>query len=303
MKYKPYPKYKDSGVEWLGKVPEHWVPKPMRYVCKLNPPVNFTGVAEVDELTFLPMDRVKTGYYIPNTAQFSKYNSSYNPFEEGDIVLAKVTPCFENGNIAITENLVGGKGFGSSELFVIRPTGTHRKFLFYFLQSSVFKQHGEASMTGAGGLKRVSPELLRQSPLPFPPLEEQQAIAAFLDRETARIDALIEKKQRLIELLKEKRQAIITRAVTKGLDPNVPMKDSGVEWLGKVPAHWRVIPFLKCMSSVVDYRGRTPEKVDDGVFLLTARNIGAGRLNYLSSMEYTTEQDYREIIKRGTAVS
>ncbi|QFY89803.1 restriction endonuclease subunit S [Magnetovirga frankeli] len=276
-----------------------WKTIPLRHVCHLYPYIDFRGISEDDELTFLPMDRVKNGYFIPNTDKFSKYSSSYNAFEEGDILLAKVTPCFENGNIAIAEHLELGKGFGSSEIFVIRPTKAHRKFLFYYFQSSAFKQEGVASMTGAGGLKRVSPEMLRQHHLPFPSQETQRLVANFLDNETARIDALIEKKQRLIELLKEKRQAVITQAVTKGLDPSVPMKDSGVEWLGEVPEHWSVIPFRKCMSSIVDYRGRTPEKVDDGVFLLTARNIGEGCINYDASQEYTTEEDYREILKRG----
>ena len=94
-------------------------------------------------------------------------------------------------------------------------------------------------MYGAGGQKRVPDDFVRNFLHPFPPSEEQRAIAAFLDRETARIDALMEKKQRQIELLQEKRAALISHAVTKGLDPTVPMKDSGVEWLGKIPAHWQ----------------------------------------------------------------
>ena len=89
-----------------------WKTIPLRYVCQLNPSVDFTGFEEDDELTFLPMDRVKSGYFLPNTEKFSKYASSYNAFEERDIVLAKVTPCFENGNIAVAENLEGGKGRG-----------------------------------------------------------------------------------------------------------------------------------------------------------------------------------------------
>lgn len=217
-----------------------WKTVPLRYVCRLNPSVDFSDFEEDDELTFLPMDRVKSGYFLPNTDKFSKYTSSYNAFEEGDIILAKVTPCFENGNIAVAQNLEGGKGFGSSELFVIRPTAVDRKFLFYYFQSSAFKQEGEASMTGAGGLKRVSPDLLRQHHLPCPDSETQRLIADYLDRETERIDALVAEKEKMLALLEEKRAALISRAVTRGLDESVPLKSSGLEWLGDIPAHWDI---------------------------------------------------------------
>lgn len=220
---------------------QEWKTIPLRYVCELNPSVAFDEFDEDDDLTFLPMDRVKNGYFIPNSDKFSKYGASYTAFENGDIVLAKVTPCFENGNIAIVEHLVGSKGFGSSELFVIRPTVAERRFLFYYFQSSIFKQDGEASMTGAGGLKRVSPDVLRQHHLPFPSQDVQRLIADYLDRETTRIDGLIVAKERMLALLDEKRAALISRVVIRGLDPKVPMKPSGQEWLGEIPAHWDVM--------------------------------------------------------------
>jgi len=217
-----------------------WKASPLRYVCQLNPPVSFHEFEEDDELTFLPMDRVKSGYFIPNTDKFSKYASSYNAFEDGDIVLAKVTPCFENGNIAIAENLVNGKGFGSSELFVVRATVVDRKFLFYYFQSSTFKQEGEASMTGAGGLKRVSPEIIREHHVFFPPRINQRIIADYLDRETERIDALVVEKLRMLFLMEEKRATFISHVITRGLNPDAPLKSSGLDWLGDIPTHWEV---------------------------------------------------------------
>src|SRR5690606_1056915 len=111
----------------------------------LNPTIDFTELNETDEVTFLPMDKIKDGYFIENTEPLSKYNSSYNPFAEGDILIAKVTPCFENGNIAIATGLKNQRGFGSSEIFVIRPFAAVRRFIFYYLQSNRFKQQGEAS--------------------------------------------------------------------------------------------------------------------------------------------------------------
>ncbi|TLP75280.1 restriction endonuclease subunit S [Pseudomonas nitroreducens] len=226
---------------------------PLRYVCELNPSVSFDEFDEDDDVTFLPMDRVKSGYFIPNTEKLSKYASSYNAFEDGDIVLAKVTPCFENGNIAIAQDLIGGKGFGSSELFVVRPTEADQKFLFYYFQSSPFKQDGEASMTGAGGLKRVSPDVLRKHHLPFPCPDIQRLIANYLDRETARIDGLIAEKEHMQALLEEKRAALISRIVTRGLDPSALLKPSGQEWLGEIPAHW-LVERAKNLFSVRDER-------------------------------------------------
>jgi len=133
--------------------------------------------------------------------------------------------------------------------------------------------------------------------LPFPPVSEQFCIAAFLDHETARIDALIEEQQRLIELLKEKRQAVISHAVTKGLDPTVPLKDSGVEWLGEVPAHW-VVAGLKWYWSVTDCKHITAEFVDEGIPLASIREVQS-RYVALDNAKQTTEVFYRQLIEGG----
>ncbi len=164
----------------------------------------------------------------------------YTYFEDGDVLQAKVTPCFENKNIAIAKGLTNGIGFGSSEINVLRPyQGVNAEYLYYRVQEDSYMDFCTSSMIGAGGLKRVPTDVINNFKVAKPEIFEQTQIASFLDHETARIDALIEEQQRLIELLKEKRQAVISHTVTKGLDPTVPMKDSGVEWLGKVPAHWR----------------------------------------------------------------
>lgn len=260
-------------------LPQGWTTIPLRYVCKLNPSIAFDGFDQDDDLTFLPMDRVKSGYFIPNTDKFSKLASSYTAFEDGDIVLAKVTPCFENGNIAIAEDLVGGKGFGSSELFVVRPAGAERKFLFYYCQSSSFKQDGEASMTGAGGLKRVSPDVLREHHLPFPSLDIQRLIANYLDRETARIDVLIAEKERMLTLLEEQRAALISRFVTRGLDPNVPLKPSNARWFDKTPMAWsveRLKWIIQSVSSGVSVNASDQSVEGDGFGVLKTSAVAGG---------------------------
>ena len=158
-------------------------------------------------------------------------------------MIAKITPCFENGKGALAEGLLNGIGFGTTELIVVRP---HRdrvlgRYLHWLFSAPHFRDTATASMYGAGGQKRVPDAFVRDFRVALPSKGEQSAIAAFLDHETAKIDALVAEQERLIALLKEKRQAVISHAVTKGLDPNAPMKDSGVEWLGQVPAHWDVM--------------------------------------------------------------
>jgi type I restriction enzyme S subunit len=170
------------------------------------------------------------------------------------------------------------------------------RFGFYLLQAA--RKELEELATG-NVLKILNTDRLGALGVVKVPEEEQRTIAAFLDHETARIDRLIEKQQRLIELLKEKRQAVISHAVTKGLDPDVPMKDSGVEWLGQVPAHWLVAGFKKYLALIVDYRGKTPNKTESGVFLVTARNIKNGIVDYSLSQEFISEDEYEEVMRRG----
>jgi type I restriction enzyme S subunit len=148
-------------------------------------------------------------------------------------------------------------------------------------------------------IQNFSAAKYKELSMPLPGIAEQHAIATFLDRETARIDALVAKKQRLIELLQEQRTALITRAVTKGLDPTARMKESGVEWLGEIPAHWEIRPFTKYVKERADYRGKTPTKVTSGIFLVTARNIRMGWIDYECSQEFVAEDEYDEIMRRG----
>ena len=134
--------------------------------------------------------------------------------------------------------------------------------------------------------------------VPLPTLDTQRRIARFLDEKTARIDGLIEKKRELLDRLAEKRQALITQAVTKGLNPNAPMKPSGIDWLGDIPAHWEIRGLTKCTDRI-DYRGATPEKSSSGVFLVTAKNIKNGQIDYEASKEYIPDETYEYVMRRG----
>ncbi len=181
----------------------------------------------------------------------AEISGGYTEFQDGDVVVAKITPCFENGKGALVANLINSAAYGTTELHVLRASQRLDKcFLFYLTITDGFRNFGESEMYGAGGQKPVPPQFCKDFPTPLPPISEQTAIADFLDRETGRIDMLVVKKRRLVELLKEKRTALISRTVTRGLpevaarefglEPHTRFKDSGIEWLGEVPEGWEM---------------------------------------------------------------
>ena len=242
--FRPFHAYKSSGAEWLGEVPVHWKVKRLKHAATLNPKASeVRSLASDTEVSFVPMEAVGEygGLDLTLSRELSDVATGYTYFCDGDVLVAKITPCFENGKGSIAEGLLNGIAFGTTELHVIRcGPGLDNRFTFYLTMSDAFRKLGEAEMYGAGGQKRVPESFVEDLKYPLPPLPEQRDITAFLDRETARIDSLIVKKERLIEMLREKRIALISQAVTKGLDPDVPMKDFGIEWLGEIPAHWEV---------------------------------------------------------------
>jgi len=203
----------------------------------------------------------------------SEVISGYSYIADGDVMVAKITPCFENGKGAIARNLLNGIGFATTEVINIRPNHpSDSAYFLYLLSTDPFRKLAEGAMYGAGGQKRVADSFVAEYHFSLPEISERTKIAVFLDHETAKIDALIEKQQRLIELLKEKREAVISHAVTKGLNPNVPMKDSGVEWLGEVPAHWQIAP-LKRFADVIDCKHFTVQFLDEGLPIVSIREL------------------------------
>jgi len=254
VRFRPYPKYKASGVDWLGDVPEGWTCSRLRYFAELNPSKSETiHLSRDTEVSFLPMEAIGEdgSIKLDREKPISEVESGYTYFRDGDITIAKITPCFENGKGALMAGLSNGIGFGTTELIVIRPNGnTHERFLQWVFQSTPFRKLGEGFMYGAGGQKRVPDDFVRNFCMAWPSYLDQTFIAAFLDRETAKIDTLIAKQEKLIQVLKEKRQAMISHAVTKGLDPNVQMKPSGIEWLADVPEHWSVSRMATLFSEV-----------------------------------------------------
>ena len=237
--YRAYPAYKDSGVEWIGQVPEHWEVKPICRVTSVNDDVLPDSTTDDTPIRYVDISSVG---YMEGIKQASDMCFADAPSRarrkasSGDVIISTVRT-YLKAVAAVTDeyaDCVFSTGFA-----VLRARHLDRSFLKWMVLNELLIQAIEAHSEGLS-YPAINASALVKLKSVIPPPEEQASIAATLDRETARIDALIEKKTRFIELLKEKRQALITHAVTKGLDPNVKMKDSGVEWIGQVPEHWKV---------------------------------------------------------------
>ncbi|TFY85722.1 restriction endonuclease subunit S [Pseudomonas nabeulensis] len=295
MSFPGYPAYKHSGVKLLGEFPGHWTLKRFKNVFAERVERSTEGAEELLSVSayFGIKPRSET---LDEGDHLSRAESleGYKVCQAGDLVI----------NIMLAWNR--GLGF-SWQRGIVSPAycvfyvtdGSVPEFLDYLVRSDecirYFKTHSAGIMDSR---LRLYPESFGRLFTAIPPACEQAQIAHFLDHETARIDALIEEQQRLIELLKEKRQAVISHAVTKGLDPTVPMKDSSVEWLGEVPAHWKVVR-LKNISRIVDCKNRTPEYVEDGEYLVVrTSNIKKQHLS-LDNALYTDRRNFEIWTERG----
>src|SRR5580704_2411082 len=245
-----------------------WPTKRLRFVISSPSKSEIRGLPAETEVTFVPMEAVGEfgGLDTSRLRRLDDTLDGYTYFRDGDTVVAKITPCFENGKGALAEGLQNGIALGTTELHVLRPTNAIRpKFLFYVTQSHEFRKLGEAEMLGAGGQKRVPNEFIQNFKTPIPPLDQQNKIVKFLDSRTAQIDMLLSKRQRLLELLDEKRVALINSAVTRGIKRDTDQRDVGIEWIGLIPAQWQVLQLRRVTNRLVDYRGKTPEKVKSGI--------------------------------------
>ncbi len=262
MNLPAYPKYKASGAEWLGEVPEHWEVKRLKAAARLTDrkveadeenPVPYIGMENIESATgrLLPID----SDVVP-TGTANAFQATHTLFGKLRPYLAKAcNPDFD--------------GLCSTELLVLKGLDVSREALLYVLLSDGFIKLVDSSTYGSK-MPRASWDFIGTCAVPVAPATEQHAIAAFLDRETARIDRLVAKKRELIERLKEKRTALISQTVTRGLPPaaaraaglseNPPLKPSGIDWLAEIPTHWTV-KAIKRESPVL--RGASPRPIDD----------------------------------------
>lgn len=232
MSFPAYPEYTDSGFQWLGAVPSSWPSVPFGVLFRR---IKRTDHGDEELLSvYRDYGVIRKSDRDDNFNNPSDDMSSYQLVEPGDLAMNKMKAW--QGSLGVSEL----RGIVSPAYFVFSPRKQyHPPFMHYLLRSPPY---AAGYMTISKGIRinqwDVDPDHLTSLPVLFPSTPEQQAIATFLDRETAKIDELVAEQERLIALLKEKRQAVISHAVTKGLDPDAPMKDSGIEWLGDIPAHW-----------------------------------------------------------------
>ncbi|MDP1164275.1 restriction endonuclease subunit S [Klebsiella pneumoniae] len=211
---------KDSGVEWLGEIPEHWLCTKIKYIALLTPKKSSVNFKNNDECTFIPMEKLKRNSLVTDESKLIRdVISGYTYFEDDDLLLAKVTPCFENKNIAVARGLVNNIGFGSTEIYVLRPTEKIRvNYLLYRLQEDNFIRTATGAMTGAGGLKRVPSDFLLNYPIAIPPKPEMDAIVAYLNAQEVHYDLMEKNATQAVQLLQERRTALISAAVTGKID-------------------------------------------------------------------------------------
>lgn len=290
--YKPYPAYKDSGVEWLGRVPEHWISKKLMHWISNG---YGSGTTPSDESYYVSDESgvawVTTGELRENTInKTEKYvteraltsHSALKVHPAGSLIIAMYGATI--GRLGV----LGVDATLNQACFAIHPPRTiATTFLRYWFEG--FRSELIELGTG-GGQPNISADKIRSLVIAAPSSEdEQNKVIDHLDRETARIDALITKKTRFIELLREKRQALIAHAVTKGLAPNVKMKDSGVDWLGEVPENWAIRPLKFCIDFQEGPGIMAADFHTDGVPLIRISGVQGDRVT-LSGCNYLDPQ-------------
>ncbi len=288
--YQVYPEYKDSGVEWLGELPEHWEIKRLGYFFEERR-------EKVSDKEYPALSVTMQGI-VPQLANAAKTDAGDNRklVLENDFVINSRSDRKGSSGVSPFDGSV------SLISIVMTPRKINPKFIHHLLRSYPFQE--EFYRYGKGivaDLWSTNSSEMKNILMPNIPEDEQQKIANFLDHETAKIDTLIEKQQELIKLLLEKRQAVISHAVTKGLPSptgaKVPMRDSGVEWLGEVPAHW-VSCALKHYARVVDCKHITAEFFDDGIPLASISEVKEWHVN-LATAKFTNEKYYLDLIGGG----
>jgi len=322
MIYKSYESYKDSGVEWIGEIPEHWELRKLKYLVNERLMYGANESAELDDPSLPRYIRI-TDFGEDGKLRDDTFKSLHHDvaqkylLDEGDILFAR-----SGATVGKTFQFKDYMNDACFAGYLIKASPNNRyifsDYLYYYTKSSAYDQWKNSIFIQAT-IQNIGADKYQQLPITLPHNTEQRSIAIFLDRETSRIDSLIEKKERLIGLLREKRQALITSAVTKGLpstgsgqaNNKVKMKDSGVEWIGEIPEHWEVkkiknTAFLKSGSSITsesineydDYpvyggnglRGYTSSFNYDGSYVLIGRQ-GAlcGNINYANGKFWASE--------------
>lgn len=279
-KYQKYAEYQDSGIEWLGEIPNSWQVKKLKYLCKVT-----TGNKDT-------VNAVEDGKYpfFVRSQTVERINSIGADCEA-------VLTAGDGVGVGKVYHYYKGKFDFHQRVYMLYDFGdVIGRFVYYYLSSNFYKVALEGNAKSTVDSLRL-PQFLNFA-FSLPTIKEQDWIVDFLDHETAKIDTLIAKQEKLIELLKEKRQAVISHAVTKGLNPNVPMKDSGVEWLGEVPKHWSVSLIKYQCREITDGAHISPELENGEHLFISIRDIKEGVINFEDTL-LTSEKSYQYLVHTG----
>ena len=294
MSFPTYPKYKDSGVEWMEEVPAHWDVLATKRLFKL------VVDPAPDDHDFMLLSIYTAIGVRPRSEMEAKGNRAsttdgYWKVQKGDLIVNKLLAWM--GAIGVSEY----DGVTSPAYDILRKKRPLDSNFYDFLFRcgicfTEFRKHSRGIMDMR---LRLYFDALGQLPMPWPPVHEQEQIVKFLFAQTGKIDELVAEQQRLIELLKEKRQAVISHAVTKGLNPDAPMKPSGIEWLGDVPEHWEMKRLGWICSDINDINHEMPAAVENGVLFLSAKDLlDDGTLNFEINVKMISEDDYERLSRK-----
>lgn len=297
---KKYDSYKKPIADWVDEIPSHWKDTRIKYLALDERSLFLDGdwieskVIIEDGIRYITTGNVKAGYYSEqgnghiSETTFSKLNCT--EVFEGDLLLSRLN--LPIGRACIVPNL-GKRIVTSVDNVIFRPDKeANKRYLLHLFSSKEYFEHNALTARGAT-MQRISRGLLGDVRIFLPPLSEQTQIANYLDHKTTAIDQLIEKKEKLITLLKEERTAVINQAVTKGLDPNVPMKDSGIEWLGEIPEHWEVSRISFLTSRVGDGLHGTPKYVEESLYpFINGSNIDDGEIIITERTKFVSQEEY-----------
>ena len=286
---KPYSEYKQSGVEWIGKLPLEWNRTKLKFDVIIKARVGWQNLRTEEFIDEGAYCITGTDFKDGKICWKNAYHVSEERYEvdthiqvkEGDLLITKDGTI---GKLALID-VLPDKACLNSGIFVVRPKSTKlsTKYLYWVLSSSLFSHFIDLHSTGST-IIHLYQNVFEKLDIPFPDIFTQNEVSRYLNKETIKIDNLISEKENFIKLLQEKRQTLISHVASKGLISNLPIKE---------------VPFTKYLSEQSDYRGKTPNKTDSGVLLVTARNIKMGFIDYECSKEYIAEADYEEVMRRG----
>ena len=302
---KKYDSYKDSEIEWIGEIPSHWKKIKFSYITNLMTCGHASTPEYVEEggIPFLSAQNIKNeklDLTVLKQVPISLHESliKNKKVEKGDLLQVRVGGADTIGQTAIVDLDFDFSIYVSLAHIKLNELAFNG-YVKHLCNSLEFKEFCGVLMKKGAGVANLNVSDVASMLIPLPSLNEQISIANYLDQKTTQIDDLIAKKERLIQLLEEERTAIINQAVTKGLDPTVPMKDSDIEWLGEIPAHWFLVP-VKRVIEVRDGTHDTPEYVQNELIsypLITSKDFDGEEINF-SNAKMISESDHKAISKR-----